>query len=171
MANDFDDDDEDSRKPAARPTTSPIVQMSSRQHHQIRNVEGVLDNIQASLQTDEDDVIQQRSCEIPFLITHWLTGYNKRIIHDEISYTASQTSFDERNAAIATIQKATTDLAAAFQALGAFGTTMNVCETFFLFITLDRTIAYYENLLTIVHFIVFMVVSSVTEVAQLNRSA
>ena len=85
---------------------------------------------------DDSSVIQSVAGEIPFLITHWLAGYTQRdgTAHDTCdavssctdTTTSSLLSNEARIAAIKQIQKATSDLAVAFQTLGAFGTIPKV---------------------------------------------
>ena len=148
MMNDMDDDDdgEDARKPAARPTTSmrspsTAESISSPQYGRTSTMDGNHLSIppnEGIINDDDDDssVIQSVAGEIPFLITHWLAGYTQRdgTAHDTCdavssctdTTTSSLLSNEARIAAIKQIQKATSDLAVAFQTLGAFGTIPKV---------------------------------------------
>jgi hypothetical protein len=149
MMNDSDDDEEeDARKPAARPNTnvkSPSMEsVASPPPDRWTSTTGstTRSNDLLTLPHDENadniNVIQSIPGEIPFLITHWLTGYfqnryNRSDINDcastsGSSITTSLQSNEARNAAMNQIQKATNDLAVAFQTLGAFGTTRKVCK-------------------------------------------
>ena len=142
MMNDMDDDDgEEARKPAARPTTSTAESISSPQYGRTSTMDGNHLSIppnEGIINDDDDDssVIQSVAGEIPFLITHWLAGYTQRdgTAHDMCgavssctdNTTSSLLSNEARIAAIKQIQKATSDLAVAFQTLGAFGTIPKV---------------------------------------------
>jgi hypothetical protein len=101
-----DDDDEDARKPAAQPTT------------------------RISLESNLDETVATQSpCalpvegEVPFLVTHWLSGFALEHNSQEEEKQA------EQQAALAKIRQAASDLARAFEALGSFGQrrTFDVC--------------------------------------------
>jgi WD domain, G-beta repeat len=98
---DSDDEDEDARKPAAQPTTTRI-----------------------SLESHPDEPVattQSTPCvlpvegEVPFLVTHWLSGF---ALEHENSLEEKQ---PEQQAALAKIRQSAADLARAFEALGSFG--------------------------------------------------
>jgi hypothetical protein len=107
-----DDDEEDCRKPAAQP--SPPTQQTLR-----------TDPIETSSAVEtfqpESDVLHTITGEVPFLITHWLAGFTDRTAVEAES---------EVVAAMSKIQKATEDLAIAFQTLGAYGKMMKVSIEF-----------------------------------------
>lgn len=106
MEHHCDDDDEDSRKPAARPT--------------VRNPTFVLDAMNSTTTALPTTTMVPSSCtsaaELPFLVTHWLAGLA----------TATDTVPVSHMSALLRIQQAAGDLAEAFTALGAFGTTIKV---------------------------------------------
>jgi hypothetical protein len=56
--------------------------------------------------------------ELPFLVTHWLRNYQGPEGGDE-----------ERKVAIKRLRNATTEMAAAFSSLGAYGTSSRVSDT------------------------------------------
>ena len=162
MMNDLEgSDEEDARKPAARPRTcttgnnvtspfnlesiaSPTLEdrLTNTTHSNDRMMQPK-DEINNGDDTSST-VIQSVAGELPFLITHWLSGYsqtsrchNNNNINDAGAPMDSGTvntslrSDAAQNAAMKQIHKATTDLAMAFQTLGAFGTTRKVCGTNF----------------------------------------
>jgi hypothetical protein len=137
MMNDWDDDnDEDERKPAARPSDSARNVGSPSTESLVSRQLGLnsttIDNDFRDIdKTDDENLVQSVIGEIPFLITHWLNGYSQNgcsipYIGDDDPSPASLLSTEARKAALKQIQKATSNLAVAFQALGAFGTTKKV---------------------------------------------
>ena len=82
--NDLDDDeDEDERKPAARPSCtnvrSPSTESISSQQRRMKSTTNDSDfSIPPNGDINDDDTaVQSVAGEIPFLITHWLTGYSR----------------------------------------------------------------------------------------------
>jgi len=57
--------------------------------------------------------------ELPFLVTHWLANYQRQQQHQEEGDQQS-------DKAIERLRNATSEMAAAFSALGAYGTTSRV---------------------------------------------
>jgi hypothetical protein len=60
------------------------------------------------------------SAELPFIVTHWLQNYNPDANRDERSFSAVPEDAVKK-AALERIRKATSELASAFTALGAYG--------------------------------------------------
>jgi hypothetical protein len=149
--NEFEEDDsDDARKPAARPSpiATTISKSSPSTTHDNDNDPSVLEE---SADTNDIPVMQSVTGEIPFLVTHWLSGYpyaatTARVHHDDDDDDDDDqlANYDERkkkdaiarHAAMQQIQRATAQLAVAFQTLGAFGTTRKVCYGMFLFLFL-----------------------------------
>ena len=143
--NEFEEDDsDDARKPAARPSpvATTISKLSPPTTHNNDNDPSVLEE---TADTNDITVMQSVTGEIPFLITHWLSGYPNAATaaahhqHDDDDDDDDQLAkYDERkkedaiarHAAMQQIQRATAQLAVAFQTLGAFGTTRKVCECY-----------------------------------------
>ena len=96
-------DEEDARKPAARPTITTIDRPPS-----VRDESSATDTL----------VAVPVAGELPFLVTHWLSGYARGDLQNAET--------DEQRAAQAKIRKAAADLASAFSELGAFGITARV---------------------------------------------
>jgi hypothetical protein len=140
-------EEEDERKPAARPTANNVKNLSTQSisSQQLRLMDHdlnappnrAIDDDDHDDNDDVDNMVQALAGEIPFLIMHWLNGYSRTgaTNHDaeddslrtSQNTASSQLSTEARNAAMRQIQKATSDLALAFQTLGAFGTTQKVC--------------------------------------------
>jgi hypothetical protein len=100
-----DDDEEDSRKPAARPTVRT-------------SVPDAMDSTTSILPTTTTFPHPSTGAEeLPFLVTHWLAGFA----------ATNALSTNPSSSALFRIQQAASDLAEAFSALGAFGTAMKVC--------------------------------------------
>jgi hypothetical protein len=102
-----DDGEEDSRKPAARPT---ILDPG-------KAIPDAMDATATILPTTT--IVPPPSpgaAELPFLVTHWLAGFA----------ATNSLPTNPSSSAHFRIQQAAGDLAAAFSALGAFGTTINV---------------------------------------------
>jgi hypothetical protein len=102
-------DDEDTRKPAARPTIDRPV---------LRD------------QSPADTVALPVTGELPFLVTHWLSGYSS--VGDDQQHARTE----DQQAALAKIRNAAADLASAFSVLGAFGSFMRVSVAVVLFFCL-----------------------------------
>lgn len=102
-------DEEDARKPAARPTinTTPPLQNESS-------------SADAVVAVPVDG-------ELPFLVTHWLSEYFGGDQHNAGTM--------EQQAAVTKIHKAAADLASAFSAIGAFGSSVRVRTSFLLFVS------------------------------------
>lgn len=64
---------------------------------------------------------EDRSPEIPFLVTHWLANYNVGLPGKE-----SNVVNPDQEAALDRIRKAASDIASAFAVLGAFGQSLPV---------------------------------------------
>jgi hypothetical protein len=145
MNNDLndDDDDEDERKPAARPTSNTTVRSPSSDAISLQQprLKSTTNDNDLSIPPNGDsvddggNVVQSVIGEIPFLITHWLTGYSRSsggtvsVAEDDPPPASPRLSHEARNAAMKQIQKATSDLAAAFQTLGAFGSSKKVSSS------------------------------------------
>jgi flagellin-like hook-associated protein FlgL len=82
---------------------------------------GSSSNENGSGATDDTGAIQQ---ELPFLVTHWLANYDNRAG----TAAASGPSEVERQQAMARIHHATSEIASALATLGAYGTTVRVCD-------------------------------------------
>jgi hypothetical protein len=67
---------------------------------------------------------QKRSqlSELPFLVTHWLSGYQLENIHDS---TLDNNDIKKRNEAVRIIHRAATEIASAFSSLASFGTSVS----------------------------------------------
>lgn len=98
-------DDEDGRKPAARPTAGASPQKE----------DGLMPH-------EECTVALPVSGELEFLVTHWLSGYFCCGEHEKSGAT------EEQRAALDVIQNAAASLASAFTSLGAFGSSAKVSE-------------------------------------------
>lgn len=64
--------------------------------------------------------------ELPFLVTHYLANYRPGDGSHGKAGSRTDPRHDQRQAAVERIRRAATDLADAFEALGAFGTAMRV---------------------------------------------
>lgn len=106
-----DDEEEDSRKPAARPTLRrPTVTSPD-----------VMDSTTMVLPTSGPVPFPSTIAgELPFLVTHWLAGFA----------TTNTLPTNASSSALFRIQQAAGDLAEAFSALGAFGTSIKVSFRF-----------------------------------------
>jgi hypothetical protein len=71
---------------------------------------------------DTDKITMNVAQETPFLVTHWLSEY-------EMRYSPQGTNeegFEARQDALKRIRRAASELASAFSAIGAYGTTSKV---------------------------------------------
>ena len=74
----------------------------------------------SSIVSSEGRAINQ--ADVPFLVTHWLANYHQGESKDD-------NEDPERKEAMQKIRKATSEIASAFCALGAFGTTFRVSDS------------------------------------------
>ena len=75
----------------------------------------------------EDEAMTGKAEEMPFLVTHWLANYGA-------ASTVVGTKNVEQQEALDRIRKATSEIASAFESLGAYGTAIQVSDTVILFL-------------------------------------
>ena len=75
----------------------------------------------------KDEAMTGKAEEMPFLVTHWLANYGA-------ASTVVGTKNVEQQEALDRIRKATSEIASAFESLGAYGTAIQVSDTVILFL-------------------------------------
>lgn len=82
------------------------------------------------LETNHED--DRVSTELPFLVTHWLAGYNPPHQQQHQANNDENDNDDERKAATRKIHRLAADLASAFATLSAFGSSVAQVRLFLI---------------------------------------
>ena len=110
------DEDEEDAKPAARPSKAAAAAGAAEQSS---------DTTAATDQSHQTEA--DVTGELPFLVTHWLSGYHQHSsgASPQQQHPPQQLS-EEQAAALRKIQHAASELSSAFCTLGAFGSSARV---------------------------------------------
>jgi hypothetical protein len=114
------DNEEDTRKPAAL----PAVDNSVAQHSALPEIDDDGEHTSnGSESANQHSIVHSLAGELPFLVTHWLSAYR----YDFGANGSGETiESDERKKAVSKIRQAAADLASAFTSLGSFGKSIKV---------------------------------------------
>jgi len=111
------EDDEEDAKPAAQPSLS---HENAVEHGN----DDTPDALRAASPENHQHPTEAVTGELPFLVTHWLSGYAAHSTHAQQQQPV--VSEEEQAPALQKIQRAASELSSAFATLGAFGSAPRV---------------------------------------------